>query len=144
MKKLCDTIYYVYCSANGYGRSEGTIVFYLQRAEDAKRNYGSVKLCDTYYYGLNPSTVLGCDEYYFKSSLEKIHQRYSDSEKYISDVAYVEMNAYGCQVKLCVMYMSFHFKESILWHWLCLKTFQIIYVYCEIIIILLFSFWNRD
>lgn len=84
-------------AANGCARSESTVVFYLQKLEDAKRNYGTLNFCDTFYYGMNPSTLLAYDEDHLKMSLKSMYETNKSAHR-VPDIAYVEMNSYAVKV----------------------------------------------
>lgn len=92
-------LFYAYFNilANGYGRSESTVVFFLQRAENAKRNYGSLIFCDTLYYGLNSSTILDYGENILKDSLQIIYNRNNGFE-ISSKICFMELTGCGVQV----------------------------------------------
>ncbi|XP_065222314.1 fatty acid synthase-like [Planococcus citri] len=79
--------------ANGYVRSEAAVCFYLQRAQDAKRNYAKVLFSECIYFGSNPNTFLGYGEDVIENTLQEMYSRYPDIKP--SDVSYVEMDACG-------------------------------------------------
>lgn len=69
---------------------------YLQRAEDAKRNYGTLLLCDTIYRGLNPKSVLAYDDEYLEESLREIYASHQDVKP--ESISFLEMDACGVKV----------------------------------------------
>lgn len=94
---MCASTKFFKFLADGYARSDAVVCFYLQRAQEAKRSYGELKFCDVHYHGSNLSTLVGCDEKYLQISLKEIYRRNKFLEN-LSDVTYVEMNAYGFKV----------------------------------------------
>ncbi|KAK7602862.1 hypothetical protein V9T40_006836 [Parthenolecanium corni] len=86
--------------ANGFVKSESTVVFFLQREEDAKRQYAKLLLCDNIFEGLSSHTLTGYDEEYLKNSLSKIYERNMDSVP-SEDIAFVELT--GCAIKIALV-----------------------------------------
>lgn len=84
-------------SASGYGRSESTVILFLQRAQDAKRSYGSILFCDSFYFGCHSSSILGYTEDILKQALENIYEKNNFTNK-TSELAFMEMNASGIKV----------------------------------------------
>lgn len=84
-------------TANGYARSESVVCFYLQRAEDAKRNYGEIKFCDSIYMGSEARSLMGYDENYLKTAWHNLF-RANNSILDSSDITFVEMTAFGLKV----------------------------------------------
>lgn len=87
-------------SANGFVRSEGTVAFFLQREQDAKRHYAKLLLCDNIFDGLSSHTLLGYDEEYVKNSLTQIYERNMNS-LYPEDIGFVELT--GCATKVILL-----------------------------------------
>ena len=83
--------------ASGYGRSEGVVFFYLQRAEDAKRNYGEIKFCDSQYFGSTIPNFIRFDETHLKTSMRHLFEL-NHFHPDTSNIGFVEMNAYGQEV----------------------------------------------
>lgn len=79
-------------SADGYVRSEGVVMLYLQRAVDAKRSYGTIIHAD--------ATYQGCDQENFlkpasRCVTEFLRKFYRDCKIPTKDVAYVEADGSG-------------------------------------------------
>lgn len=91
--------------ANGYGRSEGVVLMYLQRADDAKRNYGTVLFSESLYYGINSNHYDSYDEEYLRKIYKDIYATHKSVNP--SDVSFFEMDA--CGVKVSDYY---HFKDE--------------------------------
>ncbi|KAK7571973.1 hypothetical protein V9T40_014445 [Parthenolecanium corni] len=83
-------------NANGFVRSESAVAFFLQREQEAKRQYAKLILCDTIFDGLSSHTLLGYDEEYLKNSLNKIYERNAEGTL-AEDVAFLELT--GSAVK---------------------------------------------
>lgn len=94
-------------TANGFVRSEGAVVLFLQREQDAKRQYAKLLLCDTIFEGLSSHTLLGYDEEYLKNSLSKIYER-NENASVVEDVAFVELT--GCAVKVQKYFLFFKLR----------------------------------
>ncbi|XP_065212309.1 fatty acid synthase-like [Planococcus citri] len=81
-------------NAEGYGRSEAAVCLYLQRAQDAKRNYGTVLFSEsTFFGGYNSYTFVGYGEEVIENTLQKMYSLHPNVKP--SDVSYVEMDACG-------------------------------------------------
>ncbi len=87
---------YLIFIANGYGRSEAVVIFYLQKKEDAKRNYGTIMLCESVFCGINPNTFLGFDEQIIEKTFDEIYAKNGHVNP--EDVSFVEMDAMGVKV----------------------------------------------
>lgn len=92
VKKLNFIIF----AANGYGRSEATVLMFLQRAQDAKRNYGTVMLSKSLLYGINPHTPLDFDEKLVEETFKDIYENHKEVKP--EDIKYFEMDASGVKV----------------------------------------------
>lgn len=82
--------------ANGYTRSDGVVVLYIQKACDAKRSYGSIVHVDTRFYGNTEKQLLKIDEDIMVEFLEDFYQVCSVSP---NEIGYLE--TYGCGLKVC-------------------------------------------
>lgn len=69
---------------------------FLQRAQDAKRSYGTLKFSDCFYFGMNPRTFLGYNEDMIETSLREIYSKHGNVNP--SDVSFLEMDACGVKV----------------------------------------------
>ena len=78
-------------------RSESTVALFLQRAQDAKRQYAKLEFCDVYFDGLSPHTLLGYDEEYLRNSLRRIYER-NEGGVSAEDLAFIELT--GCAIKV--------------------------------------------
>lgn len=74
-------------SANGYGRSEGVVFLFLQRANEAKRIYATVSHVDASFCGEKANTFLKPQEEAFVDFFQKF---YTDFPVPMDDVAYLE------------------------------------------------------
>ncbi|KAK7602868.1 hypothetical protein V9T40_006842 [Parthenolecanium corni] len=83
--------------ASGYGRSEATILMFLQRAKDAKRNYGTVMLSKSILYGINPNTPLDFDEELVEKTFKDIYDEHKEVKP--EKIQFFEMDASA--VKRC-------------------------------------------
>lgn len=110
--------------AQGYGRSEGAVCFYLQRAQDVKRNYGTLLMAECYYFGSNPYTYLGYDETDIENTLRRMYDEHKDIN--LDDVCYMEMDACGITVNrnfpkqkiiMVSMYLILHIFSFLLRNW---------------------------
>lgn len=84
-------------SANGFVRSESTVAIFLQRAQDAKRQYAKLVFCDNFFEGLTGHCLLGYDDEYIKNSLREIYER-NKSAALAQDIAFMELT--GCAIKV--------------------------------------------
>lgn len=84
-------------TANGFARSEATVALFLQRAEDAKRNYGSIIACDATYYGFRDTPFIGYEEDELKCFLEPIYTE-EGNKKFVDELSFIELSACGDQV----------------------------------------------
>jgi len=96
MKKQYVT--FSFFTANGYGRSEGAVVIFLQRKQDAKRSYGTVRLLDSFYCGVNPCTFIGFNEDSIETCLKEIYDNNHQNVQ-PSDICFLEMDACGVKVR---------------------------------------------
>ncbi len=92
--------------AEGYARSESTIVFYIQRKEDAKRIYGTLEFCDTFFLGLNPHTMLAYEDDFLKISLNNIYAN-NNRQPDTWELSYIEMNANAVKVGNALFLLQF-------------------------------------
>ena len=77
------------------------VCFYLQKADEAKRNYGEIKFCDVHFDGLRLPNFIGYNEEYLKSTFNYLYEVNGFSSNFL-DIAYVEMNAFGHKVPFFV------------------------------------------
>lgn len=103
-------------TANGFTRSEATVALFLQRAEDAKRNYGSIIACDTTYYGFRDTPFIGYDEDIVKCFLELIYTE-EDNKKLVDELSFIELSACGDQVPnlLPIIFNTTPFYQKCFW-----------------------------
>ncbi|XP_075231646.1 fatty acid synthase-like [Lycorma delicatula] len=78
--------------ADGYGRGEACVVFFLQRKEDAKRSYGTIINVKSSYIGERNEQFLESSSDGFKSLLE---ETYNESSVDPSTIAYLEADGTG-------------------------------------------------
>lgn len=69
---------------------------YLQRAQDAKRNYGTILFSECIYFGSNPYTFVGYGEDVIENTLQKMYSLHENVK--LSDISFVEMDAPGIPV----------------------------------------------
>lgn len=77
------------------------MVFFLQRAEDAKRNYGTIRLSDSNYDGNpenNPSSILNFKEQVLKTFLQTIYAKNNFTNE-VSSLSFIELSAAGIKVR---------------------------------------------
>lgn len=94
----------VYCIANGYGRSEGVVFLYLQRANDANRIYATVSHVDTTFCGEKSKTFLKPKEEAFVEFFRKFYTDYPIS---FDDIAYLEAD--GCAHKVSANFIHSYY-----------------------------------
>ncbi|EEZ97866.2 fatty acid synthase [Tribolium castaneum] len=80
--------------AQGYARSDGVVVLYIQRASDAKRSYASIVNVATQFDGNREGTLLDIDS---NNMAEFISDFYKDIDVDPKDVEFVE--TYGSALK---------------------------------------------
>ncbi|XP_025837114.1 fatty acid synthase-like isoform X3 [Agrilus planipennis] len=80
--------------ANGYGRSDGIVVLYLQRATKAKRIYGTITNAKTCFNGNREGPLVAIDQ---PSMVKFMKDFYAETGVDPTEVHYVE--AYGCGIK---------------------------------------------
>ncbi|XP_017779765.1 PREDICTED: fatty acid synthase-like isoform X2 [Nicrophorus vespilloides] len=80
--------------ASGYARSDGIIVMYIQRAEDAKRAYATIVGTATQFNGHREGTLMEVDR---PSMVSFMQEFYSNCKIDPKDVDLVE--CYGCGIK---------------------------------------------
>ncbi|KAG5891275.1 hypothetical protein JTB14_019645 [Gonioctena quinquepunctata] len=78
-------------NASGYGRSEGVVVMYIQRASEARRSYASIQHIATRFDGTHGGNLLNIEE---KGIVEFLEEFYQKSPVKPEDIEYVE--TYGC------------------------------------------------
>uniref|UniRef100_T1H832 Ketosynthase family 3 (KS3) domain-containing protein n=1 Tax=Rhodnius prolixus TaxID=13249 RepID=T1H832_RHOPR len=78
--------------ADGYTRSEGCVVFFLQRAEDAKRSYGTIVNVLTSNYGARSTSFSDFSPEQYKDLLLRI---YKEAHIDPSEVCYIEADGTG-------------------------------------------------
>lgn len=99
-------------SANGFVRSECSVVFFLQREQDAKRQYAKLLLCDVIFEGLSSHTLLGYDEKYLKNSLRKIYER-NENAAVAEDIAFLELTGCAVEVNQSIINFKMLFKAVV-------------------------------
>ena len=74
------------------------VCFYLQRAEEAKRSYGEIVLCDSHYLGYDLPNLINHGEDNLKTCMEQILEANHKLKSDISNIGFLEMNACGHKV----------------------------------------------
>lgn len=82
-------------AANGYGRSDGVVMCYIQKVSEAKRCYGTIVSVDTQFNGNTENEFLKIDNKRMKEFLEEF---YSNSPIKPEQIDYLE--TYGCGIKV--------------------------------------------
>uniref|UniRef100_A0A2H8TE21 Fatty acid synthase n=1 Tax=Melanaphis sacchari TaxID=742174 RepID=A0A2H8TE21_9HEMI len=83
--------------ADGYNRSEACIVFYLQRASEAKRSYGTLLNVKSMHFGNHSGHLLNHDGKHFKSLLL---DSYKEANIDPATVDFIEAHGSGIKVIL--------------------------------------------
>lgn len=69
---------------------------FLQRAKDAKRNYGTVMLSKSILYGINPNTPLDFDEELVEKTFKDIYDEHKEVKP--EKIQFFEMDASAVKV----------------------------------------------
>ncbi|RZB84952.1 fatty acid synthase, partial [Asbolus verrucosus] len=80
--------------AQGYARSDGIVVLYIQRASEARRCYATIVNCATQFDGNREGTLIDIDA---NNMAEFINDFYEECKVDPNEVEFVE--AYGCALK---------------------------------------------
>ncbi len=88
---------YLSTLAEGYGRSESTVVFFIQRAEDAKRQYATIVFSESYFLGSKPTTLLAYDQKTLVNFIKTIYEQ-NECADLISQLSFLELSACGLKV----------------------------------------------
>lgn len=91
-------------SADGYNRSEGCVVLFLQKASEAKRSYGTVLGVQSKLYGDTRGHLTEHNGADFKSLLL---DTYKSADVDPATVEYVE--AYGSGIEVAIVFVFFRF-----------------------------------
>lgn len=83
-------------AAEGMVRSEGAVVFFLQRAQDAKRSYCTVVKSQDCYLGDRTCGFLSSDSTYNTF----LKHYYSSGEVGFDDICYLEANGFAHKVSV--------------------------------------------
>lgn len=81
--------------ANGYGRSDSIIVYYLQKAKDAKRSYATIVGVNTSFSGDRKGNFIELSDEKMVAFIRNFYDRCQVDPR---DVEYVE--CYGCGLKV--------------------------------------------
>lgn len=84
------------CLADGYNRSDASIVMFLQRASEAKRNYATLVGVKSQQFGDNHNYIMSHKKNHFKSLLLDCYQEANVDP---ATVNFVEAYGSGIQVK---------------------------------------------
>ncbi|PHT96486.1 hypothetical protein BC332_34588 [Capsicum chinense] len=93
--------------ADGYGRSDGAVVLFLQRAEDARRIYGRIAHINVSQGNDVPRNILSVKPESFKAFLSEF---YTFCKVPPSEVSFYE--AYGCGVPVSFPKKNDIFKQA--------------------------------
>lgn len=81
--------------ANGYGRSDAIIAYYLQKSKDAKRSYATIVGVNTSFNGDRKGNFIELSD---EKMVEFIRKFYEKCQVDPRNVDYVE--CYGCGIKV--------------------------------------------
>lgn len=87
---------FIYILAQGYARSDGVVILYIQKYCNAKRSYGSVVHVNTQYDGVSDNELLKINTSNMTTFLEDF---FRSSPVKPEEIGYVE--TYGCGIKVC-------------------------------------------
>lgn len=93
---ICASATFV-ITADGYARSDGVVILYLQRAKDAKRCYATVVKAESKQIGNQENGYAEISSSNVSNILEHF---YSECNIDVKEVDYVE--AYGCAKKVII------------------------------------------
>ncbi|XP_065212331.1 fatty acid synthase-like [Planococcus citri] len=83
-------------NANGYGRSDGLVTLFIQRADDAKRNYATIDFSGFTYFGSNPNSYFNFDENLLRDAIDDLYKR--KNYETTDDISFIEMSACGLKM----------------------------------------------
>ncbi len=75
------------------------MILFLQKAEDAKRVYSTIKLCDRAYKSATRLNLIEYEENFVRDAIKNIYAQ--NKSCHPSDISFVEMNACAVKVGLC-------------------------------------------
>lgn len=91
--------------ANGYTRSDGIVVLYIQKASEAKRSYASIVNVATMFDGNHEGNIQNLSVPNMVDFMKKFYQ---DLPVRPEDIEFVE--TYGCAHKVCLKPPTFAAK----------------------------------